>query len=56
MNNSLNRRSDIDRLYVTRKEGGRGLRNLEDEYIVRIVAMDEHLQKEKGKNIFTKDK
>lgn len=50
MNNSLNRRGDVDRLYVTRKEGGRGLRNLEDEYIVRIVAMNEHLRKERGKN------
>ena len=30
MNKVLNPRDDIDRLYVSRKEGGRGLASIED--------------------------
>ena len=52
INRSLNRRSDVDRLYVPRKLGGRGLRNLEDEYIAKIPALFKHLNLEKSKNRF----
>ena len=30
MNKALHPRDDVDRLYVSRKEGGRGLANIED--------------------------
>ena len=52
MNNSMNRRSDIERLYISRKEGGRGLRNLEDEYLARIPSFKAHLDIEKDNNKF----
>ena len=52
MNRSLNRRSDVDRLYVPRKYGGRGLRNLEDEYIAKIPTLFKHLCMEKANNKF----
>ena len=52
INNSLNQRSDVDRLYVTRKEGGRGLISLEDQYLARIVAMNAHHQCEQTRNPF----
>jgi len=35
--NSLHPRADVDRLYVPRKEGGRGLANIQDS-----VNMKEH--------------
>ena len=50
MANSLNRRSDVDRIYVSRKQGGRGLRNLEDEYVKRIVGLNQHLVRERMNN------
>ena len=52
INNSLNQRSDVDRLYVTRKEGGRGLISLEDQYLARIVANNAHHQCEQTRNPF----
>ena len=48
--NSLNQRSDVDRIYISRKQGGRGLRNLEDEYIKRIVGINQHLERERINN------
>ena len=52
MNNSLNRRSDIYRIYLPRKNGGRGLRNIKEEFLCKIVGIVDHLEKEKHKNIF----
>ena len=43
MNNSLNKRSDVDRLYIKRSCGGRGLRNIEEEFLSKIVRLCEHL-------------
>ena len=50
INRSLNRRSDVDRLYVPRKLGGRGLRNFDDEYIAKIPALYKHLKIESSEN------
>ena len=36
MNNSLNRRSDIHRIYLPMKNGGRGLRNIKEEICVTL--------------------
>ena len=50
MNRSLNKRSDVNRLYIPRKIGGRGLRNFDDEYIAKMPALRKHLEMEKTKN------
>ena len=34
---------DVDRLYVERKNGGRGLRSVEDMYEIRTVGIKKHL-------------
>ena len=34
---------DVDRLYVERKNGGRGLRSVEDMYKIRTVGLKKHL-------------
>ena len=43
MNNSLNKRSDVDRLYIKRSCGGRRLRNIEEEFLSKIESLCEHL-------------
>jgi len=40
-------KTDVDRLYVPRKQGGRGLMHLEEAYIVEITAMMECVEKNK---------
>lgn len=42
--------SDKDRLYVGRQQGGRGLKNFEDIFTTRIVALRRHLIRDKEKN------
>ena len=52
MNNSLQRKSDTDRLYISRKKGGRGLRNIEDEFLCKVVGLVQHFQNVKNTNLF----
>ena len=40
---SLHPRSDIDRLYVPRKKGGRGLRSLEDLVMIEKTSLEEYV-------------
>ena len=40
---SLHPRSDIDRLYVPRKKGGRGLRSLEDLVLIEKTSQAEYV-------------
>ena len=40
---SLHPRSDIDGLYVPRKEGGRGLRSLEDLVLIEKTSLTEYV-------------
>ncbi|GAB1605922.1 hypothetical protein Ahia01_000874600 [Argonauta hians] len=44
---NFNVNGDVDRLYTSRKEGGRGLRSVKMTYETRIVALRQHLQKTK---------
>ena len=46
---------DIDRLYVERKKGGRGLMSIEDMYEIRMVGLMEHLEQMKEKNSLLKE-
>ena len=40
---SLHPRSDIDRLYVPRKKGGRGLRSVEDLVLIEKISLVEYV-------------
>ena len=44
MNGAFHQSSDINRLYVKRSEGGRGLQNIEDMYECRTISPLEHLE------------
>ena len=42
--------SDIDRLYVKRDHGGRGIISIEDTYCIRMISLHEHLEQVKHQN------
>lgn len=44
MYGALHPRSDINRLYVSRKEGGRGMQNIEDSYSIAIEGLNQYLK------------
>ena len=44
---ALHPRDDVDRLYVSRKEGGRGLASIEDFVDVSIQRLENHMEKHK---------
>ena len=45
MHKALHPRDDVDRLYVARKEGGRGLANIEDTVNASIQRLEEYIEK-----------
>ena len=47
---NLHRNSDINRLYLKHKNGGRGLKCLKTTYEARIVAARHHLLSQKNTN------
>ena len=50
---ALRRRDDVDRLYALRKEGERGLANIEDSVDATVQRLEDYLKKRKGKLITT---
>ena len=42
MNGALHPRADVDRLYVTRGEGGSGCRSVEDVVIVEVHSLSDY--------------
>jgi len=44
MHGILHPKSDVDRLYIARKEGGRGLIEIENAYKVAIVRLNHYLE------------
>ena len=42
---ALRHRDDVDRPYVTRKEGGRGLASIEDNVDVWIKRLEDYIEK-----------
>ena len=48
MHKALRPRDDVDRLYVSRKEGGRGLASIEDSVDTSIHQLKNYIQKHKG--------
>ena len=45
MNKALHPRDDVDRLYVSRKEGGRGLTSMEDTVDASIQRLENYIEK-----------
>ena len=48
MHKALHFRDDVDRLYVSRKEGGRGLASIEDSVDTSIHRLENCIQKHEG--------
>ena len=51
MHKALHPRDDVDRLYVSRKEGGRGLDSIEDSVDASIQRLKDYIQKHEGGRI-----
>ena len=51
---NLHKRADINRLYVPRKQGGRGLTSVKDIYISRHIILAEHLSEQKSITLSSK--
>ena len=45
MHKTLQPRDDVDRLYVSRKEGGRGLTSIEDSVDASIQRFEDYIEK-----------
>ena len=45
MHKALHPRDDVDRLYVSRKEGGRGLTSIEDNIDALIQQLEDYIHK-----------
>ena len=52
MAGSLHKRSDVERLYTPRKQGGRGLTSVEDIFTSRTVSLATHIGNNKDQNPF----
>ena len=52
MTGSLHIRSDVDRLYVNRKDRSRGILSIEDVLCSRMIGLCEHIEKVRNTNIF----
>ena len=48
MHKALHLRDEVDRLYVSRKEGGRGLASIEDSVDASIQRLKDYIQKHEG--------
>ena len=45
MHKVLHPRDDVDRLYVSRREGGRGLASIEDDVDTSIQRLEDYIEK-----------
>ena len=48
MSGSFHQYSDVNRLYAKRKQGGRGLKSIEDLYKTRTISLAEHISEAAG--------
>ena len=48
MHEVLHPRDDVDRLYIPRKEGGRGLASIEDSVDTSIQRLEDYTEKHQG--------
>ena len=54
MSGNFHRNSDIDRLYLPRKMGGRGLKSIKLVYECRIISIHQHLLNSTHRNHYLK--
>ena len=54
MAGALHAASDVNRLYVQRSKGGRGLRSIKHLYEIRTVGMMKHLEEAEEKHSLLK--
>ena len=47
MHKALHPRDDVDRLYVSKKQGGRGLASIEDTVDASIQRLEDYIEKHK---------
>ena len=48
MYKALHPRAEVDKLYVSRKEGGRGIASIEDSIDESIQRFEDYIQKDEG--------
>ena len=48
MHKALHPRDDVDRLSVSRKEGGKGLASIEDNVDASIRRLEDYIEKHRG--------
>ena len=53
MHKVLHPRDNVNRLYVSRKEGGRGLASIEDNVDASIRGLEDYIEKHEGRLIET---
>ena len=51
MHKASHPRDDVDRLYVSRKEGGTGLASIEDSVDISIQRLEDYIEKHEGERI-----
>ena len=51
MHKTLHPRDDVDRLYVSRKESGRGLSSIQDSVDASIQQLEDYIEKRGGRLI-----
>ena len=51
MHKALHARDGVDRLYVSRKEGGRGLASIEDSIDALMQQLEDYIEKHEGRLI-----
>ena len=51
MHKALHQRDDVDRLYLSRKDGGRGLASIEDSVDALVQQLEDYIQKHDGRLI-----
>ena len=49
MHKALNPRDDVDRIYVSRKEGGKGVASIEDSVDASIQQLEDNIEKRTGR-------
>ena len=56
MHKALHPRDDVDRLYVSRKEGGRGLATIEDSVDILIRRLEDYIRKTRTRTDYSHQK
>ena len=54
-NGSFHKNSNVDRLYAPRDERGRGIRNILDIYVVRLISVWEHIRERCDEHKYLKE-